>query len=596
VPWQSVERSSAELKQETVEAPEPVFYRLHLADRKTMTSCVLFGLNPLLALTPPDMVQYLPLEIREALDEAPKRNVAAGATIGAGAGAGIGACVAARSEPFSLEQIRDWAQNNVSDALIVDQIQATHTIYQLTPEQILWLHESGVTDAVIRAMTKTTVEEMTRQAASRAAAMPPASACPYVRQVRAAPTPSTLEPERTVLDNLKALEESRHLFDEGKEYLRTGRVCEALDFFERIGSLCPGSRYEEMAQALVAEVMKRFPGGGEEAEEGAKQSEDSGPQSKATPAAMSKEQEITNHLAMAVTVRFQNEPLKEVIEDFRHAYGLDIVIDEKALADKGISTDRPVTIKLEQVCLKSVLTLMLRNFGLAYVIENDAIVITTPEVAERDLEPGARIMADGLLKAGNLALDAGRYAQAVDFARQAFALDPWRMRYDESVRSLFSFYLLSEKPTSTPTVRINNIETPVVSEPSLRPNLPGVDPRVVAAMDKVLAEAETKRPRLKLTVEEEQEAHAPVQSIEIEEPFLLDSAVTMTRCQKEFMAAYKTWRWLGDVVPAVDCAEVVNDVLDFRFNVILTAQEDGKTWTISYGLLGWSVEEVPTIE
>src|SRR5262249_28245011 len=48
---------------------EPTFYSLRLADRKLMTSCMLFGIHPLLALTPAEKVMYWPQEIQEALEE-----------------------------------------------------------------------------------------------------------------------------------------------------------------------------------------------------------------------------------------------------------------------------------------------------------------------------------------------------------------------------------------------------------------------------------------------------------------------------------------------------------------------------------------------
>jgi hypothetical protein len=67
----------------------------------------------------------------------------------------IQADVAARGGPLSLEQIRDMAQHNVSDTLIIDQIRTTRTVFQLTTEQVTWLHEQGVSDTVIHYMQNT---------------------------------------------------------------------------------------------------------------------------------------------------------------------------------------------------------------------------------------------------------------------------------------------------------------------------------------------------------------------------------------------------------------------------------------------------------
>jgi len=181
-----------------VEEAEPAFYRLHLADRKMMTSCLLFGVNPLLALTPPELVLYWPLEIHEALEDARASEQQTGSLlIGAGA-------------------------NSASE---------------LTGNVVL-VYELPEAPAAV-------------------------SVCPYLNRPQPTPAPLDLGKERTVLDNLQALEESDRLFESAREMMRTGRLCEALDFFEKITRLCPGSRYAEMADALVAEVFKHFPAAAE---------------------------------------------------------------------------------------------------------------------------------------------------------------------------------------------------------------------------------------------------------------------------------------------------------------------------------------------
>jgi hypothetical protein len=66
--------------------------------------------------------------------------------------------------------------------------------------------------------------------------LPPVPMCPRFTQPQSAIEP--IVPERTVLDNLKALEEADELFDAGKELMRAGHVCEALDLFEKVSRLC----------------------------------------------------------------------------------------------------------------------------------------------------------------------------------------------------------------------------------------------------------------------------------------------------------------------------------------------------------------------
>ena len=99
-------------------------------------------------------------------------NPVAGAIIGAGVGTVAGAAagsavddaqykkavrqdVAARGGPVTLENVRDMTHENVGDAAIIQQIRLTRTVYQLTPEQIVWLKHEGVSDAVIQEMQMT---------------------------------------------------------------------------------------------------------------------------------------------------------------------------------------------------------------------------------------------------------------------------------------------------------------------------------------------------------------------------------------------------------------------------------------------------------
>ena len=99
-------------------------------------------------------------------------NTAAGAVVGTALGATVGAAagseadarahaaavqqdVVARGGPLSLEQVRDLVQSNVADAVIIDQIRLTRSVYQLTPDQIVWLKQVGVSDTVIYAMQET---------------------------------------------------------------------------------------------------------------------------------------------------------------------------------------------------------------------------------------------------------------------------------------------------------------------------------------------------------------------------------------------------------------------------------------------------------
>src|SRR5262249_28180281 len=89
------------------------------------------------------------------------------------------------------------------------------------------------------------------------------------------------------------------------------------------------------------------------------------------------ERQIERMLTKPVTLNFANVPLQQVVEDIRQWHGINIYIDSRALEQEGISQERPVTIKLEGVALKSALNLILRGVHLTYMIKDDVLQITT---------------------------------------------------------------------------------------------------------------------------------------------------------------------------------------------------------------------------
>ena len=57
---------------------------------------------------------------------------------------------------------------------------------------------------------------------------------------------------------------------------------------------------------------------------------------------------------------------------------MNVVIDYRALSEKEIGTDSPVSIKLKDVTVRSALELAIRPLGLSWTIYCEAIVISTP--------------------------------------------------------------------------------------------------------------------------------------------------------------------------------------------------------------------------
>jgi hypothetical protein len=95
----------------------------------------------------------------------------AGAAIGAGLG-GIGGglvgnavdesearqnarAVTAVHGPLGLTDVAQMAQQHISDSVIIGQIRSTGSVYNLSPNDIYWLKENGVSDVVIQEMQRT---------------------------------------------------------------------------------------------------------------------------------------------------------------------------------------------------------------------------------------------------------------------------------------------------------------------------------------------------------------------------------------------------------------------------------------------------------
>jgi type II secretory pathway component GspD/PulD (secretin)/tetratricopeptide (TPR) repeat protein len=95
-----------------------------------------------------------------------------------------------------------------------------------------------------------------------------------------------------------------------------------------------------------------------------------------------KEKEIYRKLDGPISsLDFKDTALRQVLDDLQGWTGINIVADEPALQEAGISLDRPVTMKLEGVALKSALNLLLHQVHLTYVVQNEVLTITTEEHA-----------------------------------------------------------------------------------------------------------------------------------------------------------------------------------------------------------------------
>jgi hypothetical protein len=66
-------------------------------------------------------------------------------------------------------------------------------------------------------------------------------------------------------------------------------------------------------------------------------------------------------------------------------YGIPVQIDKPALEEMGINANEPVHVDLRGISLRAALRLMLKPLQLTYIIEDEVLMITTPEEAESQL-------------------------------------------------------------------------------------------------------------------------------------------------------------------------------------------------------------------
>jgi type II secretory pathway component GspD/PulD (secretin) len=106
------------------------------------------------------------------------------------------------------------------------------------------------------------------------------------------------------------------------------------------------------------------------------------------------EKEIEHKLTTPVTMSFQDAPLDQVLDDIRAWHSINIVPDLPALDAEGISLKRQVTIKLDNVALKSALNLLLHQVHLTYQIKDNVLQITTDAQARGKMVPVTYQVAD----------------------------------------------------------------------------------------------------------------------------------------------------------------------------------------------------------
>ena len=95
------------------------------------------------------------------------------------------------------------------------------------------------------------------------------------------------------------------------------------------------------------------------------------------------EQDIEDKIRQKrISVNFRDTELKDVIDILHSLSGLNIVPDDAAMVADNISLHQRLNLNVENLTLKNVLDLLLRNAHLTYVVKNDVVYITTERHAQ----------------------------------------------------------------------------------------------------------------------------------------------------------------------------------------------------------------------
>jgi len=97
------------------------------------------------------------------------------------------------------------------------------------------------------------------------------------------------------------------------------------------------------------------------------------------------ERRIENALKAPIRIKVIDQTLAEVVAQLSKTTGIPVVIDDLAMEDVGIDPKIPVNFEANGLSIHTTLRNMLRVFSLTYVIQDEIVLITTHEEAERAL-------------------------------------------------------------------------------------------------------------------------------------------------------------------------------------------------------------------
>jgi general secretion pathway protein D len=100
------------------------------------------------------------------------------------------------------------------------------------------------------------------------------------------------------------------------------------------------------------------------------------------------EQAIHRKLDTRVSTDYRNQPLSAVLKSLQDQAGVNIHLDMVGLDMEKVGSDTPVTLALDQqITLRSVLKLLLEPLHLRYVVQDEVLKVTSPELVKGVVYP-----------------------------------------------------------------------------------------------------------------------------------------------------------------------------------------------------------------
>jgi general secretion pathway protein D len=100
------------------------------------------------------------------------------------------------------------------------------------------------------------------------------------------------------------------------------------------------------------------------------------------------ERKIRESLGAQFSASFDRRPLADAMKTISEMTGIPIVLDDRSIAEEGITVDQPITLDLNgnSISLKSALNIMLERLNLTYSVKNEVLTIESARFNKKELK------------------------------------------------------------------------------------------------------------------------------------------------------------------------------------------------------------------